>query len=81
MITMNASSFRKELYKTLAQTIQYNEPVHVSTKQGNAVILSEQDYNNIMETLYLESVPGMADALLEAAAHPEDDVPEAEVEW
>lgn len=82
MITMNASNFRAELYKTLEQTISYNVPVTVTTKNGNAILLSEQDYRDIMETLYLESVPGLADHILAAASEPEDEaVPASEVEW
>lgn len=82
MITVNASTFRKDLYNMLEQTVRYNEPLNVTTKHGNAVLLSEQDYNNMMETLYLESVPGMVDKILAAANEPEEDeTPLSEVEW
>lgn len=39
----------------LEQTIKYNEPINISIKNGNAVVLSEEDYNNLMATLEIES--------------------------
>ena len=51
MLNTNVSNFRKNIFAILEQTIKYNEPVNVSTKEGNAVVLSEEDYNGLMETL------------------------------
>ncbi|MDD4565257.1 MAG: type II toxin-antitoxin system Phd/YefM family antitoxin [Eubacteriales bacterium] len=65
MINMNITNFRKNVYGILEQTIKFNEPVNISTKDGNAVILSEEDYNGLMETLYLTSIPGMKEKLME----------------
>ena len=59
MLNTNITNFRKNIFGLLEQTIKYNEPMNVSTKDGNAVILSEEDYNGLMETLYLSSIPGM----------------------
>lgn len=59
MINTNITNFRNEIFGLLEQTIKYNEPINVSTKDGNAVIISEEDYNGLMETLYLSSIPGM----------------------
>ncbi len=82
MLNTNITSFRKNVFGMLEQTIKYNEPINISTKAGNAVILSEEDYNGIMETLYLTSVPEMkqkiVDGLNTALA---DCIPESEVEW
>lgn len=55
----NATSLRKDLYKTLEEVIRYNEPVTVTSKSGNAVILSESDYNSLVETVFLMSQPGL----------------------
>ena len=53
-----------------------------STKYGNAIVLSEEDYNSLMETLYIESIPGLKEEILEAANSPEGEfVSEDEVEW
>lgn len=82
MLNTNATNFRKDMFNLLEQTIKHNEPVHISTKEGNAVMISEEDYNGLMETLYLSSVPGLAEEIKKAAAEPlEDCTPEEKVEW
>ena len=63
MINTNATNFRKQLFELIEQTIKYNEPVNINTKNGNAVLISESEYNSIMETLYLTSIPGMKEKL------------------
>ena len=59
MTTVKITNFRKNIYSVIDQVIKYNKPVKISTINGNAVILSEEDYNNIIETLYIFSVPGL----------------------
>lgn len=82
MMNTNATNFRKNLFGLLEQTIKYNEPVNVSTKDGNVVVLSEEDYNGLMETLYLTSIPGMKEKLIEGLNTPLSEcIPENEVEW
>ena len=82
MININATRFRKDLFTMLDQTIKYNEQINISTKSGNAILLSEEDYNGIMETLYLSSIPGMRERLVEGRDSAlEDCVPEDEIEW
>ena len=43
--------------KICENAIKYNEPINVSTKNGNAIVLSEEDYNSLMETIYISSIP------------------------
>lgn len=82
MFNMNITNFRKQIFNVLEQTIKYNEPVNISTKDGNAVILSEEDYNGLMETLYLSSVPNMKEHIIEGMNTPISEcVPEDEVQW
>ncbi len=82
MIHTNVTSFRKNVYSILEQTIKYNEPVNVSTKDGNAVLLSEEDYLSLIETLRLSSDPVMKEKLLAGKATPLSDcIPESEVDW
>ena len=82
MTNVNATNFRKNLFGMLEQTIKYNEPINISTKEGNAVLLSEEDYNGLIETLYLCSIPGMEEKIVEGINTPiEDCIPEDEVEW
>ncbi len=82
MTTTNITNFRKNAFNYVEQTIRYNEPLNISTKEGNAVLLSEEDYSGIMETLYLVSMPGMREKIMEGMSTPlEDCVDEAAVEW
>lgn len=70
MTNTNITNFRKNLFEYINQAVEYNDVVNVSTKNGNAVIMSEEDYNSLMETLYLVSVPGLADTIKEAGKEP-----------
>lgn len=82
MINTNITNFRKDIFGMLEQTVKYNEPINVNTKDGNAVIISEEDYNGLMETLYLSSIPGMKEKIVEGLKTPiEDYIPEDRVEW
>ena len=59
-----------------------NTNITVNTKDGNVVIISEEDYNGLMETLYLSSIPGMKEKIVEGLKTPiEDCIPEDQVEW
>ena len=81
MINVNITSVRKNIYSILEQTIKYNEPVNVSTKDGNAILISEEDYRNLMETLYIESVPGLKDDIINGMKEPyEECIPEEMVD-
>lgn len=82
MLNTNATNFRSNVYNILEQTIKFNEPVNISTKSGNAILLSEADYNGLVETVYLSSVPGLKDKIVEGmAVPPEECIPENEVQW
>jgi PHD/YefM family antitoxin component YafN of YafNO toxin-antitoxin module len=57
-------------------------PLHVTTKEGSAVVLSEEDYNALQETLYISSVPGLRDTIVEGMNTPiEDCIDEKSVGW
>lgn len=82
MLNTTVTNFRKDIYNLLEQTIKFNEPVNVSTKNGNAVVLSEDEYNGMVETLYLYSVPELKDQLKEDMNAPLSEfVSEDEVDW
>lgn len=51
MINTNVTNFRKQIFELIDQTVKYNEPINISTKSGNAVLISEEDYNNLVETM------------------------------
>ena len=82
MTNTNVTNFRKNVFDYLSRAIEWGEVINVSTKDGNAVVMSEEDYNSIMETLYLSSIPGMVERIKEAAAEPlSEGVPAEELEW
>ena len=82
MFNTNITNFRKNIFSILEQTIKYNEPVNISTKLGNAVIISEEDYNGLMETLSLSSIPNMKNKIIDGLNTPLDEcLAEDEVEW
>ena len=82
MLNTNITNFRKNIFSMLEQTIKYNEPVNISTKDGNAVIISEEDYNSLMETLYLYSIPEQREKIIEGLnISIEECLTENEVEW
>lgn len=81
MLNTNITNFRKNIFSLLEQIIKYNEPVNISTKEGNAVIISEEDYNGLMETVYLSSIPEQREKIIEGLHTPLDDcLQENEVE-
>ena len=59
MSITNATELRKNLFNTLDEVIEYNDSVTVNTRKGNAVILSEEDYNGMLETIYILSQNGL----------------------
>ena len=63
MTTLTASVARANLYKLLDQTAASHEPVQISGKRCNAVLVSEEDWRSIQETLYLISIPGMRESI------------------
>ncbi len=83
MTNTNITAFRKNVFGFVEQAVTYGEVVNVSTKNGNAVLLSESDYNAMLESLYLSSVPGLVDSIKAAADEPlEECVPyDPEEKW
>ena len=65
MTTLNVTEARANLYKLIDDTTVNHEPVVITGKRGNAVLLAEDDWNAINETLHLLSVPGMRESILE----------------
>jgi len=82
MLNTNATSFRKDIFRFLEQIIKFNEPVNISTKDGNAVVISEEDYNGLMGTLYLSSMPDVKKAIVEGLNTPISGcIPENKIQW
>jgi prevent-host-death family protein len=63
MTTLTASTARAKLYKLLDQTAASHEPVQITGKRSSAVLVSEEDWRAIQETLHLLSIPGMRESI------------------
>ena len=80
MLNTNITQFRKNVFAMLENTIKYNEPINISTKSGNAILLSEEEYNGIMATLELSSNAELKKTLIDGMNTPLSEcIPEDEV--
>lgn len=73
MRVITATSARANLFGLIDETAEAHEPVMITTKRSNAVLISEEDWRSMEETLYLYSIPGMVESILEASNTPEDE--------
>ena len=80
MTTVNVTEARANLYKLIDDASVSHEPVVITGKRGNAVLLAEGDWNAINETLYLLSVPGMRESIIEGMQENFDET-STELEW
>ena len=69
---MNASEAQEKLYRLLDESAAGHEPVLITGPRASAVLVAEEDWNAIQETLYLLSVPGMRESVAEGLATPSD---------
>ncbi len=65
MTTFNATEARSRLYKLIDEASQTHKPIVITGKRNNAVLLAEEDWNAINETLCLVSIPGMRESIIE----------------
>jgi len=63
MTTLTASKARSKLYRLIDETAMSHQPVIISGKRAQAVLLSADDWKAIQETLYLLSIPGMRESI------------------
>ena len=70
MTTLKASDARTKLYRLIDQAASSHEPVMITGKRNNAVLVSEDDWRSIAETLFLLSVPGMRESIVEGMKTP-----------
>jgi antitoxin YefM len=80
MTTITATEARKLLYKLLDDVSGSHEPVQITGKRGNAVLVSQEDWDSVQETLYLVSIPGMRESILAGMATPTTEL-EDELDW
>ena len=70
MCQENISKARDELYKLASSCIRYNDTVNISTKEGNVILLSADEYNSLIESLYLAGIKGVYEDIEEAVKTP-----------
>jgi len=72
MTTINATEARANLYNLIEQAL--DEPVRITSKRGTVVMISEEEWENILETIYLTGVPGLEDDIKEGRSIPESEL-------
>jgi antitoxin YefM len=72
MTTLTASEARARLYKLLDETASSHQPIQITGKRNNAVIIGEDDWRAIQETLYLLSIPKMRESIRKGLKTPVD---------
>jgi prevent-host-death family protein len=80
MTTFNATEARSKLYALIDETTDTHQPIVITGKRGNAILLAEDDWKAINETLHLLSVPGMRESIQEGIAANLDDC-DKELDW
>jgi antitoxin YefM len=63
MTTITATEARKKLYNLLDDVADSHEPIQIAGRRNSAVLLSEDDWRSVQETLHLTSIPGMRDSI------------------
>ena len=70
MKCITATFARSDLYRVIDSAVNNHEPIHISGKRGNAVLLGEADWRAIQETLHLVSIPRMRESILQGMKEP-----------
>ena len=80
MQTLTASHARTNLYRLIDETNNSHQPLLITGKRANAVLVSLDDWSSIQETLFLLSVPGMRESIREGISTPESELI-SELDW
>lgn len=80
MTTITATKARNNLYSLIDEANESHVPIQITGKRGNAVLISEDDWNAISETIYLSAIPGMASSIKEGMAEKIEDCSDT-IEW
>jgi antitoxin YefM len=80
MQTLTASEARANLYRLIDQTAASHQPITITGKRANAVLISDEDWSAIQETLFLLSVPDMRESIKDGMATAIDDCSK-ELQW
>ncbi len=77
---MPVSQVRADIYNIIDETAQTHEPILITGKRNNAVMISQEDWENIEETLYLNSIKGLTNSIIECKKANDDEFSE-DIEW
>ena len=80
MTSITATEARKRLYSLLDEVASSHEPIEITGRRANAVLVSEDDWRAVQETLHLLSIPGMRESILDGMKTPIADL-EQELDW
>ena len=80
MIGLTVTDARKNLYRLIDEVAESHRPVRLQGKRHSAVLISEDDWRAIEETLFLSSIPGMAESIKNGLETPVEECDE-EIEW
>lgn len=80
MTGITATEARSKLYRLIDETAESHQPIVITGKRNKAVLISEEDWSAVQETLYLLSVPGMRESIREGMDTPVDECDE-ELDW
>jgi prevent-host-death family protein len=80
MPTFTATEARSRLYRLIDEAASSHEPIVITGKRGSAVLISEDDWRSIQETLYLLNIPGMRESIREGLATPIEECTE-DIDW
>jgi len=80
MSTLNATEARSKLYSLIDETTETHEPILITGKRGNAILLAEEDWRAVTESLFLVSIPGMRESIQEGLNTPMENCDE-DLDW
>lgn len=80
MPTLTATEARSKLYRLIDEAASSHEPIIIKGKRGSAVLISEDDWRSIQETIYLLNIPGMRESIREGLATPIEECTR-ELDW
>jgi len=80
MTTITATQARSKLYSLIDEANDSHIPIQITGKRGNAVLVSEEDWRAISETIHLSMIPGMVESIRAGMDEKIEDCSES-VEW
>lgn len=73
MKIVNISEARRNIFKLTENVIKSSHPVTITSRKGNVVVVSLEDWESMEETLYIKSIPGLAESIIKSANAPDEE--------